>query len=122
MPTGLRASNITFTSVRVDWNPVPEGFILGYRILGRSLPLNETLPWNKTYAIVAGLRSSTRYIINVLPVHGLSDEKYPAGNTASIIVTTMREPGKRYLAGVQVSHLVEFLYGGLVAATTIIVS
>lgn len=94
-PTGLRSSNVTFTSVRVDWNPVPERFIIGYRVFVQGIPLNETRPWKKTSALVAGLRSNTMYVITVLPVHGLTDEKQPSGNAASIIVTTKREPGKR---------------------------
>lgn len=93
-PTGLRSSNVTLTSVRVDWNPVQERFILGYKILVQNIPLNETLSWNTTYADVIGLRSNTRYVISVLPVHGLTDEEHPTGNAAKIIVTTMQEPGK----------------------------
>lgn len=79
----------------MDWNPVPEKFIVGYRVLVQHTPLNETLPWNKNSAIVEGLSSSTRYIISVIPVHGLSDEEHPAENSASIIVTTKREPGTK---------------------------
>lgn len=98
-PTGLRSSNVTLTSVRVDWNPVPERFILGYKVLVNKLRLNKTLHWNKTYALIAGLRSNTKYIISILPVHGLTDEEHPTGNAASIIVTTKREPGKRMVEG-----------------------
>lgn len=94
-PTGLRSSNVTFTSVRVDWNPVPERFIIGYRVFVQGIPLNETHSWKKTSALVAGLRSNTMHVITVLPVHGLTDEKQPSGNAASIIVTTKREPGKQ---------------------------
>ena len=96
-PTGLRTSNITTTSVRVEWNPVQERFILGYKVLVQNIPLNQTLPWNKTSALVAGLLSNTKYIISVLPVHGLTLEEHPAGNTASITVTTKCEPGKKNL-------------------------
>lgn len=98
-PTGLRTSNITTTSVRVEWNPVQERFILGYKVLVQNFPLNQTLPWNKTYALVAGLLSNTKYIISVLPVHGLTLEEHSAGNTASITVTTKREPGKKKFEG-----------------------
>lgn len=94
-PTGLKISNVTFTSIRVDWLPVPERFILGYRILVQNVPLSETVSWNQTYVNVTGLSSNTRYVIGVLPVHGLTDEEHPIGNAASIIVTTKREPGKR---------------------------
>ena len=94
-PSGIRTSNVTYTSVRVDWNPVPEPFVLGYRVLVQNIPFNETLPWNKTHATVTGLLSNTKYIIIVLPIHGLTDEEHPEGNAGSIIVTTMREPGKQ---------------------------
>lgn len=104
-PTGLRTSNVSFTSVRVDWNPVPERFILGYRVLVQNTSLNWTLHWNKTYANIVGLRSSTEYIIRVLPVHGLTDVKHPSGNAASILVTTKREPGKQFL-GIRRSPIV----------------
>ena len=96
-PTGLKTNNVTLTSIRVEWNPVPERFILGYRIFVPNISFNETLPWNKTSVNVAGLRSNTKYIIKVLPVHGLTDEEYPAGNAASIVVSTEREPGKTFL-------------------------
>ena len=76
---------------------MPERFILGYRIFVPNISFNETLPWNKTSVNVAGLRSNTKYIIKVLPVHGLTDEKHPAGNAASIVVSTEREPGKTFL-------------------------
>ena len=96
-PTGLKTNNVTLTSIRVEWNPVPERFILGYRIFVPNISFNETLPWNKTSVNVAGLRSNTKYIIKVLPVHGLTDEEHPAGNAASIVVSTEREPGKTFL-------------------------
>lgn len=92
-PAGLRTSNVTFTSFRVDWNPVPERFILGYRVLVQNISFNETLPWKKTYTNVLGLRSNTKYTVSVIPVHGLTDGEHPAENAASIIVTTKREPG-----------------------------
>ena len=95
-PTGLKTSNVTFESVRIDWNPVPELFLLGYRVLVQNIPRNETLHWSKTYANVTGLRGNTTYIITVLPVHGLTDEKHPTGNGGSITVTTKREPGKQF--------------------------
>ena len=94
-PTGLRASYVTQRSVRVDWNPALEKFIVGYRVFVQNIPFNETLPWNKNSARVAGLSSNTRYIISVVPVHGLSDEEHPAENSASIIVTTKREQGTK---------------------------
>lgn len=106
-PTDLKASKVTFKSVRVDWNPVPESFILGYRVLVQNIPLDETLPWNKTYANIAGLRSNTTYIISVIPVHGLTDKKYPAGNAGSIIITTKKELGK--LSGLRFFNLKLFL-------------
>lgn len=93
-PTVLRISNVTFTSFRVDWNPVPERFILGYRIFVQNTSLNETHSWNKTYADITGLRSNTEYTISVLPVHGLTDGGHLAASAAKIIVTTMRELGK----------------------------
>lgn len=96
-PTGLRTSNVTLTSVRLDWDPVPERFILGYRVFSLNVSLNETLHWNKTYVNILGLRSNTKYTMSVLPVHGLTDEEHPTGNAASIIVTTRREPGKTFL-------------------------
>lgn len=98
-PTQLRASNVTYTSVRVDWNPAPEPFILGYRILVQNIPLNEILSWRKTYAHVSGLSSNTQYIISVSPVHGLTDEEYPVTNAGSIIVTTKEMEGKQFFMG-----------------------
>lgn len=106
-PTALRASNVTFTSVRVDWNPVPERFLLGYRVLVQNIPFDETLPWNKTDVNVTGLLNNTKYTISVLPVHGLTDEEYPAGNAASIIVRTKQEPGKTFFKGLQFSQRVK---------------
>lgn len=94
--TGLRASNITYTSVRLDWNPVPEPFILGYRVLVQSIQFKDTLSWSKTYVDVAGLSSNTKYIIVVLPFHGLTDEGHPSGNEEKIIVTTKREQGNQF--------------------------
>lgn len=96
-PTGLRTSNVTLTSIRVEWNPVPERYILGYRVFVPNISFNETLPWNKTSVNVVGLCSNTKYIIRVLPVHGLTDEEHPAGNAESIVVSTKREPGKTFL-------------------------
>ena len=93
-PTGLRSSNVTLTSVRVDWNPVPERFILGYKVLVKNFPLNKTIHWYKNYAHITSLRSNTKYIISILPFHGLTDEEHPTGNAASIIVKTKKEPGK----------------------------
>lgn len=105
-PTGLRTSNLTHTSVRVDWNPVPERFILGYKVLVQKIPLNTTLPWNKTFAYVARLRSNTKYIISVFPVHGLTDEEHPTEIEASIIVKTKRELGKTIVKSLLFSHRV----------------
>lgn len=79
----------------MDWNPVQERFILGYKVLVQNSPFKVTLPWNKTYAHVVGLRSNSEYTIRVLPVHGLTDEDHPTGNAASITVTTKRVPGKK---------------------------
>lgn len=108
-PTGLRISNVTLTSVRVDWNPVPERFILGYRVLVQNNPLNKTLHWNETYALVVNLRSNTKFTISVLPVHGLTEKEHPSGNAASITVTTKRGPGKKKL-GFAVLAVSKFLH------------
>ena len=108
-PTGLKASRITFKSVRVDWNPVPESFILGFRVLVKNIPLDETFPWNKTYADITGLRGSTKYIISVLPVHGLTDKKYFTENTGSIIVTTKQEPGEQFQEFIILAQCLNFL-------------
>ena len=106
-PSGLRTSNVTLTSVRLDWNAVPERFILGYKVLVQNVPRNETLYWNKTYAFIKGLWSNTEYIISVFPVHGLTDERHLVGNGATIIVTTLREPGKGVCSAHTVSKVAE---------------
>lgn len=90
--TGLRASEVTFKSVRVDWNPVSEPFILGYRVIVRNVSL--LVSWNETHAHVGGLLSNTSYILTVLPFHGLTDEKNSAENAESITITTKPDLGK----------------------------
>ncbi|PFX34734.1 Protein sidekick-1, partial [Stylophora pistillata] len=87
-PSGLRINTVTFQSVRVDWNPVPEPFILGYKILVQNIPLKELLPWNRTYAYIGGLLSNTTYIIGVSSFHGLTSEENPIENVESINITT----------------------------------
>lgn len=106
-PTRLRASNVTYKSVRVDWSPVLELFILGYRVLLQNVPINETFPWNKTYALITGLRSNTKYVIGILPVHGLTDEKHPVGNTESIIITTKQVQGKQFSNCVEIRACIQ---------------
>lgn len=98
--TGLRASEVTFKSFRVDWNPVSESFILGYRINVQNVRLSELIvPWNVTYAHIEGLRGNTTYTISVLPFHGLTVEEIPGENEESIIITTKPEPGKQLFGG-----------------------
>ena len=90
----------------MDWNPVPEPFILGYRVLIKNTSINEVVvPWSKTYAQVVGLHSSTRYVISVLPLHGLTEIIYPAEDAESIIITTEPERGKQILKELKFSHL-----------------
>lgn len=119
--TGIRVSNVTHTSVRVDWNPVPELFILGYKVLVQYIPLTETLPRNKTYALVAGLQSNTKYTISILPVHGLTEKRHPVfpENAASIIVSTKRELGKNKLKILQFLYFVKFLHKADINARSI---
>lgn len=105
--TGLRTSHVTFTSVRLDWNPVPERFIIGYRVVVQNIPLIKTLSWNKTSDIITGLRSNTRYTISVSPVHGLTGEENPVQSSANIMVTTKQEPGKKNLKGLLFWHCIK---------------
>lgn len=90
--TGLTTSKVTFKSVRVDWNPVSEPFIIGYKIFVQNISL--LVPSNETHAHVGGLNSNTSYILSVLPLHGLTDEENSAKNAESIIITTKPELGK----------------------------
>lgn len=94
--TGLRTSEVTFKSVRVEWNVVPEPFILGYRVLVKNIYLKQLVPWNRTYADVRGLLSNSSYIIGVSPFHGLTNEEYPEEKMESINITTKPEQGEQF--------------------------
>ncbi|XP_078344041.1 uncharacterized protein LOC144629687 [Oculina patagonica] len=72
--TGLRASYLTFESVRVDWNLVPELFVLGYKVQVQNTSFSLFVAWNISSAHVNGLHSNTAYVIEVFPVHGLTAE------------------------------------------------
>lgn len=95
--TGLKISKVTFKSFRVDWNPAPEPFVLGYRVRVRKTSL--VVPWNKAYAHLTGLNSNTTYILSVLPLHGLTDEEDFAENVNSIKITTKPELGTKRREG-----------------------
>ena len=87
---------MTFKSVRVEWDPVPEPFILGYRVLVKNFYLKQLVPWNQTYADVRGLLSNSSYIIGVTPFHGLTSEEYPEEKMESINITTKSEQGEQF--------------------------
>ena len=93
---GLRTSDVTFKSVRVDWNRNPEPFILGYRVLVHNFSLIKFSSWNETYARIGGLRSNTTYSISVLPLHGLTDEENLSEIVGRVIITTKQELGKQF--------------------------
>ena len=93
-PTGLKTSNVTFKSFRVDWDPVPEPFILGYSI--RVENSSFAVPWDTTHAHLSGLHSNTTYIISVSPFHGLTDGDNSVENVENISITTKPELGKQH--------------------------
>ena len=95
--TGLRAIYVTFDSVRVEWNPVPELFILGYKVLVQNTSFSQFVPWNVNSTIMEGLHSFTPYVITVFPVHGLVIEGVAPHSSQSIVVTTEANPGKSCL-------------------------
>ena len=92
--TGLRASYVTFETVRVEWNPVPEFFILGYNVLVQNTSFSQLVAWNVNSTLIEGLRSNTPYVVTVFPVHGLAIEGIPPESSQSIIVTTGTDRGK----------------------------
>lgn len=82
----------------MDWIPVPERFVLGYRVFVQNTSLTVFIPWNQqTFAHVGGLQSNTTYIISVSPLHGLTDKETPVENEESIMITTKPELGKQFL-------------------------
>lgn len=91
---GLRTSNVTFESVLVDWEPVPEPFILGYRVLVKNNSLSKLVAWNKSFINIDGLHSNSSYVIEVYPVHGLLDEqRIDPARVQSITVMTEIDRG-----------------------------
>ena len=85
---------MTFESVRVEWNPVPELFVLGYKVLVQNTHFSQFVAWNVHSTLIEGLHSNTPYVIEVFPVHGLSVEGIPPDSSQSIIVTTKADRGK----------------------------
>ena len=92
--TRLRASYVTFESVRVEWNPVPELFVLRYKILVQNTYFSHFVAWNVNSTLIEDLHSNTSYVIKVFPVHGLSVEGIHQDSSQSIIVTTKADRGK----------------------------
>jgi len=92
--TGLKATYLTFESVRVEWNPVPELFILGYKVLVQNTSFSQFVAWNVNSTLIESLHSNTSYVIKVFPVHGLPVEGIPPESFQSIIVTTKEDRGK----------------------------
>jgi len=95
--TGLRASYVTFESVRIEWKPVPELFILGYKVLVQDTSFSQFVVWNVNSLLIEGLLSNTPYVITVFPVHGLVIEGVGPHSSQSIVVTTGANPGKNCL-------------------------
>ena len=91
---------MTFDTVRVDWNPVSELFILGYKVLVQNTSFNQFVAWNVSSAYVKGLHSNTSYVIKVFPVHGLTVEETATRSSQSIIVDTKPVQGKKMLLNV----------------------
>lgn len=85
---------MTFESVRVDWDPVPETFILGYMVLVTNTSFTELVVWSKSFIQIAGLHSNSTYVIKVYPFHGLTDERSIAESSQSITVTIDPDEGK----------------------------
>ena len=94
--TGLRATYVTSKSVRVEWKPVPERFILGYKVLVQNTSFSHFVVWNLNSTLMEGLHSNTLYVITVFPVHGLATEGIPPDSSQSIIVTTEADRGKTW--------------------------
>jgi len=94
--TGLRATYVTFESVRVEWKPVPELFILGYKVLVPNT-FSQFVPWNVNSTLMEGLHSNTSYVVTVFPVHGLAIKGIPPDSSQSIIVTTEADQGQNSL-------------------------
>jgi len=85
---------VTFESVRVEWKPVPELFILGYKVLVQNTSLSQFVAWNVNSILMEGLHSNTLYVITVFPVHGLAIKRIPPDSSQSIFVTTEADRGK----------------------------
>ena len=85
---------MTFETVRVEWNPAPELFILGYKVLVQNTSIRQLVAWNISSAYVEGLHSNTTYVIKVFPVHGLTVEELANENSQGIFVTTKPVQGK----------------------------
>lgn len=92
---GLRTSKVTFESVRVDWEPVPEPFILGYRVLVKNNSFSKLVAWNKSFITIDGFHSNSSYVIKIYPVHGLLDEHtIDPASVQSITVMTEIDRGQ----------------------------
>jgi len=87
----------------VDWTPVPEPFILGYRVLVQNTLFSNLVAWNESFIRIGGLHSNTTYIIKVYPVHGLKDERSSDATAQNITVTTEPDRGKSILRNSQVN-------------------
>ena len=86
--TGLIASNITFNSVTLSWNAIPDA--IGYRLVATSGQYGDTIPMvttnNYTYS---GLEPESEYHFYVQTI--CSDEWY-AETWAEVIATTPERP------------------------------
>ena len=91
---------MTFESVHVEWNPVPELFILGYKVLVQNTSFSKFVAWNVNSTLIEGLHSNTPYFITVFPVHGLAVEGIHPDSSQSIIVTTEADRGEKLLISV----------------------
>ena len=87
---------MTFESLSLEWNPVPELFILGYKVRVQNTSLSQFVNSNVNSILIEGLLSNTSYVIKVFPVHGLLIEGIPPDSSQSIIVTTKADQGKNY--------------------------
>lgn len=88
----------------MEWNPVPELFILGYKVLVQNTSFSQFVAWNVNSTLIESLHSNTSYVIKVFPVHGLPVEGIPPESFQSIIVTTKADRGKKLFLNVLVMN------------------
>lgn len=91
VPTGLVASNVTATSVDLDWNPSADNVgVVGYYLYtGGSNPVSVS----GTSVTVTGLTASTSYTFTVSAYDATGNE---SSQSSGVIVTTAASSGDSY--------------------------